>query len=221
MLKHTGAAFGLLILPGCKRHNSGKTAQYNPNGEDAITFVRKLPPATQPCIDVVVRPWVVPIKQPSNNTCWAAVWTMMASWRKGQRFTIEAAVKELGSDWMNHLKRDEGLEAQTFTEQSFLQASGLKSKPPANYLPSAYVELLASHGPLWVNTGDGILNHATLLVAAHTRDDGQIDFQFADPKLGDFITKSDAVFFKEFEDEARFIVDRHLNWDLRFQIFYW
>lgn len=145
----------------------------------------------------------------------------MLSWREGKQFTVKDAVARLGSEWVDHLKRDEGLESQTFTEEGFLKASGLSAKPPANYLPSVYVELLASHGPLWINTGDGILNHATLLAGAQTRRDGRIDFRFVDPQDGKFLTKSDEDFFREFEREARFIVDQKKTWDLRYQIFYW
>ncbi|HEV3303903.1 MAG TPA: papain-like cysteine protease family protein [Planctomycetaceae bacterium] len=161
------------------------------------------------------------MKQPSANTCWAAVWTMMLSWRQGRPLTIGAAVEQLGEKWTQHLRRDEGMAAQTFSEDSFLKASKLNSKPPANYLPSAYVELLATHGPLWVNTGDGILNHATLLVSAKTDRDGKTEFQFNDPQEGALVTKTDQAYFAEFEREARIIADRKLPWDLRFQIFYW
>jgi hypothetical protein len=164
---------------------------------------------------------VVPIRQPSDNTCWAAVWTMMLSWREGRQFQINTAVATLGTEWMGHLQHDEGMAAQTFTEDGFLRASRLNAKPPANYLSSAYVELLATHGPVWVSAGDGILNHATLLVSAQTRSDHSVDFRFVDPQHGKFVTKSDATFFAEFEREARVIVDKRLPWELRFQLFYW
>jgi hypothetical protein len=175
----------------------------------------------QPYIDVAVHPRIVPIRQPSPNTCWAAVWTMMASWKEGRTLEIAQAVGRLGPDWIEHLNNDEGLEAQTYAEEGFLTASGLQAKPPANYLPSAYVELLASHGPLWINSGDGILNHATLMVGAQTRRDKSVVFCVVDPRGATFVEKSDQEFFHEFEREARAIVDRHLKWDLRYQIFYW
>jgi len=59
------------------------------------------------------------------------------------------------------------------------------------------------------------------LVSARTKTDKSIDFRFADPQLGAFVTKSDTEFFAEFEREARFIVNHNLDWDLRFQIFHW
>jgi hypothetical protein len=146
---------------------------------------------------------------------------MMLSWREGRQLSMEDAVGRLGPEWLTHFQRDEGLAAQTFTEAGFLKAAGLSAQPPASYLPSFYVELLASHGPVWINTGDGILNHAMLLVSAQTRRDGRIDFRFADPLSGGFVTKSDERFFADFEHEARFIIDHKLNWDFRFQVFYW
>jgi len=146
---------------------------------------------------------------------------MMTSWKEGSQLTVPEAVERLGPKWLAHLRKDEGLAAQTFTEQEFLDASGLKSKPPANYLSSVYVELLATRGPLWINTGDGILNHATLLIGARTGSDARIAFSFADPRKENPVAKSDAEFFDEFEREARAIVDRKLAWDFRFQIFHW
>jgi hypothetical protein len=146
---------------------------------------------------------------------------MMLSWKENRRMTIREAIERLGPTWAAQLDQNRGLSAQTFTEDAFLRASGLKAEPPANYLPSVYVERLSTHGPLWINTGDGILNHATLLVGAQTRSDGRINFRFCDPQSGAFITKSDAEFFAEFEKEARVIVDHNLNWNLRFQIFHW
>jgi Papain-like cysteine protease AvrRpt2 len=195
-------------LGGCKFRGESRTAD-------------RLPPSTEPSSEVVVYPAVKPIKQISNNTCWAAAWTMIKSWKDNKTFSTEAAVRALGPEWLGYLNQDLGLEAQTFTEQGFIDASHLNAKPPANYLPSVYVDLLASKGPLWINTGDGILNHAMLMVSAQTTQAGRIRFRFADPQSGTFLTKSDETFFKEFEQEARYIMDRKLEWDFRFQIFHW
>lgn len=208
LLAQAGAWLLLGDLSGCKSRSENETGE-------------RLPPLTEPFSEVVVYPTVVPVKQPSNNTCWAAAWTMLKSWKENRKLSIEAAVSMLGPEWLGYLKQDKGLEAQTFTEQRFLDASHLNSKPPANYLPSVYVDLLASEGPLWINTGDGILNHAMLMVSAQTTQGGRINFRFADPQSGSFTTKSDETFFQDFEREARFIMDRNLNWDFRFQIFYW
>ena len=211
---------------GCDRtdekKNSGvpAAAKTTSNNSD-VAVSDRVPPATQPYVEIGVCPSVRPIRQPSDNSCWAAVWTMMLSWKEGKLLSVPEAVARLGAAWTAHFKNDEGLQAQTYTETEFLAASGLKAKPPANYISSVYVELLASHGPLWINTGNGILNHATLLVSAQTGQDGRIDFRFADPTEGTFVTKSDIEFFIEFEREARWIVDQNLKWDFRFQVFYW
>jgi len=222
LFSRSGLPFLVALVGACNRQASDRRRLQRPSdarGEESSSD--RLPPTTQPFIDIVVRPIVVPIRQVSDNTCWAAVWTMLLSWREGQRLSIEQAVRRLGPEWVERLKKDEGLAAQTFTEQAFLNASGLHFKPPMNFLPSAYVELLASHGPLWINTGNGILNHAMLLVSAQTTRDQRITFRFADPLVGGFVTKSDETFFADFEREARFIGDHKLKWDLRFQIFYW
>ena len=181
----------------------------------------KVAPTSQPHIEVTMQPTITPIKQTSLNTCWAAAWTMLLSWSEGRSLSIKEAVARLGTDWLRQFERDEGLDAQTFTETKFLETSKLRPEPPANYIPSYYVDLLASRGPLWINTGNGIMNHATVLTAAQTRRNGRIMFQFADPADGTIVTKTDQQFFADFEREARFIVDRKLDWELRFQIFHW
>ena len=218
-----GVSLCTALSQGCGPGGAGQGAIHQASSDESPVQATpdRLPPATQPYIDVVVRPIIVPVRQPSDSVCWAAVWTMILSWREGKEFAVKDAVARLGSEWVGHLERNEGLEAQTFREEGFLKASGLQAKPPANYLSSAYVELLASHGPLWINSGDGILNHATLLCGAQTRRDGRIDFRFVDPQEGKFVTKSDSDFFTEFEREARSIVDRKLKWDFRYQIFHW
>jgi hypothetical protein len=216
----TAASACAMLVQGCSRRKATKTDGGAPttSSEEAAD---RLSPAFQPYIDVVVRPMVVPVKQVSDSTCWAAVWTMMLSWKQGKRLSTEEAVTYLGAEWVEHYSKNEGLAAQTFTEEGFVRASGLLAEPPANHPPSFYVERMASHGPLWINSGNGILNHATLLVSAQTRKDRRIDFRFADPQTGSYVSKSDEQFFHDFEREARAIVDRHLNWDLRFQVFYW
>jgi hypothetical protein len=211
------------FVGGCKR-NKAEEDSLNPMGiaePKASSFLGEVPLASQSCVDVIVRPMVKPIKQTSSSTCWASVYAMMLSWKTGKTIATREAVTSLGPEWAAHFDRNEGLESQTFTEDGFLKVSELRAMPPANYLPSVYVELLASHGPVWVNTGDGILNHARILVGARTLGDGQVTFLFIDPNGGKFTKKSETEFFAEFEKEARVIVDQNLKWDLRFQIFYW
>ena len=218
LLKAGGLCIVSSVLFGCDHegNRSQKDSKAFPDEELGRFF-----PKGEPCIDTIVRPMVAPVKQPSDASCWAAVWTMILSWKKNKKFSIRDAVALLGPAWVQNLDKNTGLKAQTFTEDDFLRASELKAKPPANYLSAAYVELLASHGPLWLNTGDGILNHATLLIGARTYADGRINFLFVDPAEGQFTQKTDSAFFEEFEREARVIVQHGLKWDFRFQIFHW
>lgn len=207
-LQVAGKAICTIFIAGCAPYASSKKAVDDENEH-------------RPHIDVLMHPPILPVKQSTNNTCWAAVWTMMLSWSEGKQFTTEAAVNHLGPVWSQLFHENKGLMAQTSKEEGFLKASKLQAKPPANYLPSAYVELLASRGPLWINSGDGLLNHATILVGVCSGRDGRIIFQFVDPQQGAYVSKSDEQFFADFEREARFIVDNHLDWEMRYQIFHW
>lgn len=216
MFQLTSSCAVATIVHGCGRREPEQTDQQIPE-----QVFNEIGTESKPFTEVVVRPEVTPIKQASDSTCWAAVWTMLVSWKHTSQVSIADAVSLLGKEWAELYKENRGLKAQTFSEDAFLRASKLKAKPPANYIPSAYVELLATHGPLWINTGNGILNHATLLTSARTFQNGRITFLFVDPKDGKIVAKSDEQFFLEFEKEAREIVNHDLQWDLRYQMFYW
>ena len=60
-------------------------------------------------VDVDIDPSISPVQQPSTMTCWAAVGTMMLSWREGVSQTIEAALDSLGGDWRAKFDANSGL----------------------------------------------------------------------------------------------------------------
>src|ERR1041384_2657051 len=128
-----GASACATLVQGCNSRTA-KRPNTRPTPEFSEVSADRLPPSSQPYIDVVVRPVVMPIKQISDSTCWAAAWTMMLSWKEGKRLSIEDAVAHLGPEWIARYEKNEGLIAQTFTEKGFLSASGLRQAPPANSL---------------------------------------------------------------------------------------
>jgi hypothetical protein len=183
---------------------------------------RKNPTGDIPRAIVRLDPVVHPLKQEQSNLCWAAVWAMMFSWRNQSQMRVAHAIDVLGPSWRRLYDANEGLPAQDYFHEEFVKASGLRTEPPANHLPPFYVSLLCEHGPLWINTGNGDLNHARLMTGARvaTRT-GATEFELIDPAVGAVGMISDGQLFHEFEEEARVIVNNDLKWELRFQILHW
>jgi hypothetical protein len=107
-------------------------------------------------------------------------------------------------------------------QDDFLAYLGLVTEPPANYTIRAYLDMLESHGPLWITTGDGIsYAHARVLVAV--AGDGSYEktyFKLIDPASGKYIVQDALQFSLEFEREARVVVAKGLP-EFRIQILHW
>lgn len=165
---------------------------------------------------------LAPIKQPSKNTCWAATFAMMLSWKEGRAIPVDTAVAGLGTPWKARYDKDEGLPSGPKAREEFARAAGLELAPPATQTIGGYVSLLKAHGPLWLFLGDAITSHAAILVGVS----GEPTFEggyltLCDPGSGSFIRHYALEFASAFEIEARRIVDRRPDLDLNPQIMYW
>lgn len=172
---------------------------------------------------------LVKMKQPKSNDCWATVTTMMYCWKDNKAYTIEDVLKKHGEGWVRLFKENKGLSAEKKIE--FLQLVGFKSLPPANHLLEVYIELMQQYGPVWVTTSSTASQfspHAQLLIGAEVKydDKGDIDYKkskvlFIDPLKGKVKKQTAWDFAHEFENEARYIVDNHIDMDFRIQILHW
>jgi hypothetical protein len=149
---------------------------------------------------------------------------MMFSWKAGKAVTIAAALNPLGSQYTGYFRDDEGLPGGS--ELAFVKTAGMQAMPPADYPLSEYRDILRRRGPAWITTGDGLKSHARLLVGIYGPNEeekyetyGATVMEFIDPEYGTYVYQSALEFSKQFEREAAFIVDHHLNGvDLRWQI---
>lgn len=150
---------------------------------------------------------VEPIRQRRENDCWAVVTAMMLSWKYNRPVSVEWVIETIGREWMIHYEADTGLTPEL--QNRFVQDVGFISKPPANYTPQAWIDMLETHGPLWVGTGEGpFAAHARLLIGIYGDGEyGSTTFKFIDPATGDYALEPDTVFYKRFEQEVRFLVD--------------
>jgi Papain-like cysteine protease AvrRpt2 len=155
--------------------------------------------ASRPSIDLAVTPDLVPVKQPSDMTCWAAAGTMLLSWRAQVSMSIQTAMDSLDGGWRAAFDADKGL---TLGElQGFAAAVGLAEEAPASYTPEGLARLLEAHGPLWIISDDAVeanlVVHAQIITAI--RGDGTTagtTITLADSASGTLVTES-------FEDVGR------------------
>jgi hypothetical protein len=124
-------------------------------GKNTMTALDGLLPNPAPRLPPLPKPpmYVVPglktvIRQPTNDVCWATVYTMMISWRDGIGYDIRAAVEAVGEDYRDMFDADQGMPPGEF--RNFLRAAGLRAEPMANLPPSQWVRKLRRHGLLWV-----------------------------------------------------------------------
>lgn len=168
---------------------------------------------------------VVPIKQDSENRCWATVYAMMLSWKIGRQVSPQSAVAALGAPYTGYFADDKGLPGGQ--ERPFVSASGLHALPPASYPLTDFRRLLRTKGPVWIIAGDGIsTSHARLLIGIYGNDEAEkrstyenTTMEFIDPASGTYVYEPAVKFYEVFEREAAQIVDEKLNaLDLRWQV---
>lgn len=173
---------------------------------------------------VRIRLDVTPIKQNSDNSCWATVYAMMLSWKVAKPVSVEAAIARLGPPYTTYLAEDKGLPGGQ--ELAFVKASGLHAMPPASYPLTDFRKLLQNKGPAWIITGNGITSHARLLIGIYGMEEAEkratyetTTLEFIDPASGAYVYQPALKFYEVFEQEATNIVDAKENArDLRWQV---
>ncbi len=94
---------------------------------------------------------LVPVRQPTGMTCWAARFTMMLSWQRQQSIPIRAAVSELGPVYLNYFDLNQGLPISD--NRSLAATAGMQAEPLMNLTPDGWADLLRRHGLLWTSYG--------------------------------------------------------------------
>ena len=170
------------VMQRAANSSTGRVSVRNPSGRVDISTGQQV--GAGQSFDVT--PAVPLIAQPGNLTCWAATGAMLLSWRDGP-MSIEQAMGQVGAVWLEKFSRNEGL---TLSEVSaFTRALGLAQENPASYLPRGILNLLRSHGPLWVIGDDSIadnrLSHVVIVTGITDADNADIArVKLADPNGG-------------------------------------
>ena len=104
--------------------------------------------------------WAVPgtkwlVGQPNMFTCWAAVYTMMRSWREGKLFPIAEALEKPGQQYVDLFLAGRGLLPSQFRD--FWTRGGLTVRGVAAAFPDyIWFDLLSKHGLLAVGDGNSL-----------------------------------------------------------------
>ncbi len=134
----------------------------------------------------------VPVKQKSGMSCWAAMYTMMRSWKDQMSYPVETAVETLGAPYPKILADDTGL---PITENRRLAGrAGMTAEPLFNPSAKGWEDLLKRHGLLWTSfawvataaTG-GLISGRHIIILYGIQGDGSLDgtiVHYADPSDG-------------------------------------
>lgn len=140
------------------------------------------------------------IAQPSPNTCWAAVFTMMYCWRNARSTDIPSALASLGGSFLDMYKRDTALDSAS--AQSLYDTSGLVALNGFNPTVDGWSSLLRKYGPLYVDVGyrTGNTTHA-IIVTGMTGDGspGGTSIVHVDPSGGGTVRMKFQDFLAKFE----------------------
>jgi hypothetical protein len=110
---------------------------------------------------------IVPVRQPTRKSCWAAMFTMMYSWKYQVSMDIRAAVSQLGQKYLDCFVKDEGLPIEE--NRNLASAAGMRAESLQNLTIDGWVNLLRRYGLLWTSYGWQIFNATGLVETAAGR----------------------------------------------------
>jgi GH24 family phage-related lysozyme (muramidase) len=140
------------------------------------------------------------IAQPTPNTCWAAVFTMMYCWKNSRSTDIPSALAAVGGPFLDMYKRDTPLDDGLAL--SLYEAAGLVPLTGFNPTIDGWLNLLKKYGPLYVDVGykSGAMSHAIIVSGiAGDGTPGGTSIVYVDPGSGSTVTMKFQDFLAGFE----------------------
>ena len=176
-------------------------------GTNTMRRIDALLPNPAPRLPGLPRPplYIVPgvknvIRQPTNNVCWATVYTMMKSWKDSVSYPIPDAVAFTDAKYVTMYNNDQGMPSSEFGP--FIRAAGMQLEPMANLSISGWVDKLRNHGLLWVGTLFNVTNGLHSRIVEGMQGDGTYDattMMIIDPWRGNQYQESFARFLHKYE----------------------
>ncbi len=160
-------------------------------------------------IDYTVPGLIVPVRQPSGMSCWAAMYTMMYSWRNQQSIPIRTAVENLGPRYLKCFDDNTGLPIEE--NRNLARTAGMEAEPLQNLTIEGWLSYLQSYGLLWTSYGWQVFDatgltevragrHIIILygLLGDSTSDGTI-VKYVDPSDGQFHTMTFTRFLGQHE----------------------
>lgn len=149
---------------------------------------------------------VTPIRQPSQNSCWATAYAMMYGWKNSTSVSPRDAVAALGGQWLGLFDADRALDRSLLP--AFAADAGLQLAAAVNYTLDQWVELLDAHGPLQVSHvvggGESGPGHYKILVGVeYTGSEASSTMYFVDPGSGTVTQLPYLSWAREYEERVR------------------
>lgn len=151
-----------------------------------------------------------PIQQPTSNSCWATVLTMLLSWKENKHLDIEQVANRFGRKYSDLLAQSETKGIEINDEIELYKKADLEIMRQLNPSIDGWESYLKEFGPLSVtldaNPPYGGTIHAVLVTGIYGRIDAQnTDISYIDPLDG----KEHLINFMDFLKmyEAKFSVD--------------
>jgi hypothetical protein len=172
-------------------------------------------------VNYTVSGTIPPILQEKSNSCWAATWAMLYSWKQKGTIRERDAVGALGKRFVDLWTEDIGFGIED--TDPFLEVSGLVAEAPGNPNAAGWESLLRRNGPLWVTSREAGArgNHARVMMGI--TGDGSPEATFVDlinPATGKRGSVQYAQFAADFEREAR-VLTKNPKLPLQIQVYHW
>ena len=149
-------------------------------------------------------PGILPlITQPSPMTCWAAVMTMMYSWRNSVSIQIRDALARIGPQYVTMFDNGQGLDRDT--AKVLYQDAGLVAIYSFNPTVDGWASLLRKYGPLYVDVGYNTNPNTHAIIVKGVSGDGSPDgtsMTYVDPVDGRTVTLRFRDFLAKYEAQS-------------------
>jgi hypothetical protein len=164
---------------------------------------------------------VVPLKQPTNMTCWATAYTILASWKSNSSLAIATALSPIaGGVWKTLFDGNKAIDATQ--KNRFLTDATLRAEAPQNPSPAGWASLLRTYGPLWVTTDEAPGRHARILIGINGDGTaGGTKLKFVDPASGSIVQETIVDFIVKYESVIRTDLGLGSGVPIHSQIVHW
>ena len=180
---------------------------------DSGTLIKPPQKTNYPCADNCVYYRVenlYPLKQPTQNSCWATVLTMLLSWKENKKLEIEDVMGRYGAKYTNLYDKSDEIGIGVDDEMALYKQAGLTIMQQLNPSIEGWESYLKEYGPLSVtldaNPPFGGTVHAVLITGIFGTVDGKhTDISYIDPLDGNEHIMKFMDFLKMYE--AKYSVD--------------